>query len=372
MKTILVIEDEQILREPICDLLQAEGFNVIGAALGRQGIQLAEAQPPDLILCDVTLPDVDGYSILATLQQNPLTRTIPFIFLTARGARADLRRGMNLGADDYLVKPCSAEDLLGAITSRFNRQEALLTQSQQQLDALRNNIASSLPHELHTPLNGILLFAEILIDEYASIDRNEILEVAKGIHHSATRLYRLIQNFLCYAQLEVAANDPERCAALCQGETSYGDARIAEVATRIAIQADREADLVLKLQNGSLRMSDTRLQKIMEELIDNAFKFSQPGTPVQVTSEVSEQVVIVHIADQGRGMTAEQIASLGAYMQFDRRFYEQQGAGLGLIIAKRMLELHGGQLSIESIPGQQTTIHVTIPQAKSKQAWSAA
>jgi two-component system, sensor histidine kinase and response regulator len=364
MKTILIIEDEPAIRESICDLLEIEGFSVIDTELGYQGMQIAEERLPDLIICDVNLPDTDGYHILAELQNSPAAKAIPFIFLTAKGTKADLRHGMNLGADDYLVKPCTAEELLGAVATRMERQEALRVRSQHQLNVLRNNIAHFLPHELHTPLNGILLFSEILVDEHSSIARDDILEIAQGIHGSANRLYRLTQNFLCYAQLELAAHDPERRAALCMGETSFGDVRISEIAMRLAKQVDREADLSLKLQTASLAIADSQLQKIMEELIENAFKFSDPGSLVEITGTKTKQGFAVSIVDRGRGMTAEQIASLGAYMQFDRRFYEQQGSGLGLIIAKRMVELQGGQLLIDSIPGQQTLVQAIFPLAQ--------
>jgi len=373
MKTILVIEDDPTIRESICDLLEIEGFGVISADLGNKGIQIAQACLPDLILCDVNMPDVDGYSVLSALRQSSIAKTIPFIFLTANGTKSDLRQGMNLGADDYLVKPCTAEELLEAIASRFARYELFRAQSQEQLETLRNNIALSLPHELHTPLNGILLFSEILMGDYETIDRSEILDIAEGIHSSAERLYRLIQNFLCYAQLEMAAHDPDRRAALCAGATFSGEVQIADIATRLAQQENRAADLSLKLQKANLRMSDLRLQKIMEELIDNAFKFSKPGTTVEISSHLIEQNCVVQITDFGRGMTPEQIANLGAYMQFDRRFYEQQGSGLGLIIAKRMLELHGGELAIDSVVGQQTTIQATIPLAElGTEKWFAA
>jgi two-component system, sensor histidine kinase and response regulator len=361
MKTILVIEDEQTLRESISDLLEIEGFSVINADLGCKGIQMAQTRLPDLILCDVNMPDVDGYHVLSALQQNPIAKTIPFIFLTARGKKSDLRHGMNLGADDYLVKPCTAEELLESIASRFTRHDLLCNQSQEQLEELRSSITTSLPHELHTPLNNILLFSEILMDEYVSIDRSDILEIAEGIRSSANRLYQLTQNFLYYTQLEIAAHDPERRAALCAGATFNGEEQIAKIATRLAQQENRAADLSLKLQKINLRMSDMRLQKTMEELISNAFKFSKPGTPVEISSYLTEQNCVVCITDFGRGMTLEQIANLGAYMQFDRRFYEQQGAGLGLIIAKRMLELHGGQLAIDSAVDLRTTIQATIP-----------
>jgi two-component system, sensor histidine kinase and response regulator len=375
MTTILVIEDEQAIRESLCDLLEIEGFSVLDAELGTQGIDLAEKRLPDLILCDIQMPDIDGYNVLSQVRQNPQASSIPFIFLTAKGTRPDQRRGMNLGADDYLVKPCTAEEILEAIQSRIHRQEVVLSQSQQQLNALRNNIALCLPHELHTPLNGILLFAEILITEYDSIERDEVLEIAEGIHTSAHRLYHLIQNFLYYAQLEIAIHDPVKREDLCGGQTNCPKLLITEVASRIAKQADRKVDLKLQLTNANLGMADLRLQKVAEELISNAFKFSSPGSPVHITSQVTPAIgsessgsegsgsksFVISITDRGRGIAPEQIAVLGAYMQFDRRLYEQQGAGLGLIIAKRILEMHGGSLTIDSTVGEGTCIKATIP-----------
>jgi len=132
MKKILVIEDEQTVRESILDLLEAEGFSGIGGENGNVGLQLARDNHPDLILCDVQMPDLDGYSVLSNLRQATNTADIPFIFLTARGAKADIRYGMELGADDYLTKPCTATELLGAISGRLAKQAALLERHNKQ------------------------------------------------------------------------------------------------------------------------------------------------------------------------------------------------------------------------------------------------
>jgi DNA-binding NarL/FixJ family response regulator len=128
MKRILLIEDEPQMRRNILRMLELEGFTAIGAEDGVQGVASATAVRPDLILCDVTMPGMDGYNVLAKLHENPLTASIPFIFLTAKGERADLRAGMNLGADDYLVKPVAIAELLAAIDARFARAK---TQSRQ-------------------------------------------------------------------------------------------------------------------------------------------------------------------------------------------------------------------------------------------------
>jgi two-component system, OmpR family, alkaline phosphatase synthesis response regulator PhoP len=134
MKTILVIEDEKTVRESILDLLEAEGFQGIGGENGSVGVELAHDRHPDLILCDVQMPDLDGFSVLTQLRQSPTTSGIPFIFLTARTTKADIRHGMELGADDYLTKPCTAAELLGAVSGRLAKYEAMAAQYRQKAE----------------------------------------------------------------------------------------------------------------------------------------------------------------------------------------------------------------------------------------------
>ncbi len=121
MKKILVIEDEPEMRRNLLTILKLEKFHCIGAENGRVGLQLARAERPDLILCDVMMPDTDGHSVLRELRNDPAAAGTPFIFLTAKGEKRDVRSGMNLGADDYLTKPVGKADLLAAITARFKR-----------------------------------------------------------------------------------------------------------------------------------------------------------------------------------------------------------------------------------------------------------
>jgi len=122
MTKILVIEDEESVRENILDLLEAESFEILAAANGKIGIDLAVSEVPDLILCDLMMPNIDGYEVLKKLNLQAATATIPFVFLTARTAKSDVRKGMNLGADDYLTKPFTRSELLNAVVSRLEKQ----------------------------------------------------------------------------------------------------------------------------------------------------------------------------------------------------------------------------------------------------------
>lgn len=126
---ILVIEDESLARENIALILEMEGYEPFTAANGKQGIDIALREHPGLILCDITMPEADGYTVLAAVREHEATRSTPFIFLTAKGDRGDLRRGMTLGADDYLTKPASASEILAAIRSRLDRESLRQTSS---------------------------------------------------------------------------------------------------------------------------------------------------------------------------------------------------------------------------------------------------
>jgi CheY-like chemotaxis protein len=127
MTKILVIEDEETVRENILELLDAEGFEAIAAENGRIGLSLAQQHLPDLILCDVRMPELDGYGVLSALRSKPETATIPFLFLTAKAAKTDLTMGLDLGANAYITKPFTLVELLSAIeetlqSSNSNRE----------------------------------------------------------------------------------------------------------------------------------------------------------------------------------------------------------------------------------------------------------
>jgi diguanylate cyclase len=156
MKKILVIEDNEIIRANIVELLLEQDFNAIEAKDGLIGVRLAQEEMPDLIVCDVMMPGLDGYGVLKALRQSPATQTTPFIFLTALDERADTRKGMELGADDFLIKPCKPDELLKAIATRLAKQSAIaqhfttvFLQASQELDKLAHyDNLTNLPNRL--------------------------------------------------------------------------------------------------------------------------------------------------------------------------------------------------------------------------------
>ena len=125
MTKILVIEDELPIRSKIETILEYEGYDVLGAGDGVEGVKLAQAENPDLVICDVLMPEMNGYGALSALRSNANTAAIPVIFLTAAASRADMRKGMELGADDYITKPYTVDELLTAVRTRLLRRDTI-------------------------------------------------------------------------------------------------------------------------------------------------------------------------------------------------------------------------------------------------------
>ena len=160
MTTILIIEDETAIRELISELLFLEDFEVVEAANGKEGIAIAQSVLPDLIICDVMMPEIDGHGVLQALQKNPQTVSIPFIFLTAKGTRQDVRYAMNLGADDYLIKPFANDELLEVIQIRLRKKEIINQQYIEKLAENKEKINHLLYHDVLTNLPNQLSLRE--------------------------------------------------------------------------------------------------------------------------------------------------------------------------------------------------------------------
>jgi signal transduction histidine kinase len=227
------------------------------------------------------------------------------------------------------------------------------------MDALRSSITLSLPHEFQTPLSGIIGLSELLMLQGTEIPPEEVYEYANGIHRSAKRLHRLIQNYLLYSKLLLLRSQGK--AKFTSPYPTNSQMTIGNISDRKAREYDRFDDLDLDLVEVNLAVSSDDLVKITEELVDNAFKYSQNGSKVIVSSQINGDRWILTIQDCGRGMNDEQIANVGAFMQFERRFYEQQGTGLGLSLARTLVEFYGGDIEIQSKENLGTKILIALP-----------
>ena len=149
---ILVVEDDLALLEGVRELLELTDYSVLTAANGREALDVLETQCPDLIVSDIMMPEMDGYQFHEKVSEQPELSAIPFIFLSARGEKTDIRRGKELGADDYITKPFDDEDLLVAVRAKLNRWENLRQHRDDEVADLKSKILLTLSHEFRTPL----------------------------------------------------------------------------------------------------------------------------------------------------------------------------------------------------------------------------
>ena len=359
---ILVIDDEQDYLAIISLALESVGYEVLESTNGLDGLAAAKTHKPDLILCDVNMPNMDGHTLLKTLKEEPKFSGIPFIFLTGNNGPGDIRKGMQLGADDYLTKPFSAEDLLTAVAPRLMKKQKMQKSLELQFDEIKTSIVHSLPHEFRTPLNGILGFSQILVEE-DDLPAKEVKEIGAMILRSGKRLHHLLENMVLFGQMQLWMNDQQKIAAMRQESTTLIEV-IRNVTEKQSSKHERPDALRVAAGESSVQISSSYLTKILEEIIDNALKFSEPGTPVQLTSEERGSDLCITVRDMGRGMSEEQVKNISGFRQFERGFYEQQGAGLGLSIASTLAELHGGKLSIDSKEHNGTSVNILLPLAK--------
>lgn len=365
MTKILVIEDAQDLRGDVMEMLVIEGFEVLGAENGLIGVEMTRQEHPDLVVCDIMMPELDGYQVLEKLRADPATASIPLIFLTAKTDRIYQRHGMSLGADDYITKPFLVSELIDSVRSQLRKRAELNEMADQRLNELRENIITALPHEFRTPLNTIIGFSDLLVAECNRIKPDQIADWGMNINEAAHRLYGLVENYLYYARIEVAANNPDQLLAMERAVCQHPKMVIEVQAFHRAQVMLREKDLTIDIDEvEGLAIQQDHLNKIIGEIVDNAFKFSQDDTPVRITTEVQPDAYDILVQDEGRGMSPERVETIGAYMQFDRWFHEQQGMGLGLAIVKKLLAIYRGNWWFNSEPDAGTTVRVRLKRAK--------
>ncbi len=358
---ILLVDDAEVFRQSVANLLRTRGHEVIEAVNGLEGVKLARAHLPDVIVSDIVMGQVDGYAMTVVLRQHPTTADIPLLLITGEADLKGMRKGMTLGADDYIAKPFKMDELAAALELRVHRRQALRCEVEQKLACLGSGIGTKLPGELAEPLRHLLVTSQSLAAAEPARTQEEVIALAATIHTAGVRVERLMENFFLHAQLELFGTNHVHLNALRQTLTADAGAVVAGQARRCAESADRARDLQLKIAPGSAAIAEKQLAKLVEELVGNSFLYSSAGTPVSVQCYDDGHDFLIPITDKGRGMTPEQLAGLGRSTPAAPPGGEPQVTGLGLPIARRLAELHGGKLLLTSEPGKGTTVRVSLP-----------
>lgn len=357
---VLVVEDESLMLKVTEDLLSSFGFAITGVRGGEEALAVLERTKVDVILSDVHMPGLDGFALLREVRRRPAWQDIPFIIVSGMTDRADMRMGMALGADDYVTKPYSPEDVLRTVAVRLERARRLA-----EIRVQKNEfITQTLPHELRTPLTGIIGYAELMLQlaqDGKSLSPEELADFGRAFHTSGLRLHSIVDNYLFWSRLE-AARDPSAAEAASPYIEEVNREGLAQLATKVARHYNRSQDLTVECPE-PLRFAVIMpgVHFVARHLIENALKHSLPGQPVHVRARPEGAALGLTVTDQGRGMSPEQIAQIGPGRQFDRDKFEQQGLGMGLAITQTFAQLSGGSLQLERRPGGGMVAALRLP-----------
>ncbi|MEZ0609065.1 response regulator [Fibrella sp. WM1] len=357
---ILLIEDDTQIRENIKELLTLRGFRVETANNGRDGISQAMLLSPDLILCDIMMPEINGYQVLDVIRTNRAFATTPFIFLTAKSDPTDIRSGMNLGADDYLTKPFTFQSLLHTIDSRLKREELRKSALKTQMETYRNTLTTVSAHEYNTPLTGIIGFSSILINDYQRYTLDEAVSMMTMIKLSGLRLKRSLDNSRLMNTLMSLDPTQKAYTHFSTGSTVVTHQLVESYLQAVRHRLDRSVPYELAIQSAPLGLSGENLRICLEELIDNAIKFSDQTQPIQISGAPDGALYRFTFVNKGQPFRPEFSSQIAPYQQFERGQYEQQGFGLGLAIVKKILELNQGRLVIDSPAEGETVVSIWV------------
>lgn len=359
---ILVVEDDVAMAGGICDVLELAGYDVEVAHHGQDALAAIAQRRPDLIVSDIMMPEMDGYELFKQVRANPDWVLVPFIFLTAKGQKSDIRLGKTLGAEDYLVKPFDWEDLLVAARARLARAQTLKQASQTELAELKSRILNTLSHEFRTPLTYITGYTDLLQEE--DLSPEQLRQFLKRLQSGSARLSRLVEDFLFLVSLE--AGEAQMAYTLQRDRFDEWLALSERVLARFAERVSgTDVTLSVKVEPGvpETMMHAGYVEDAVARLVDNAIKFTL-GKAGHVELSVVQRDGGVHISvtDNGIGVAEEDLPKVfQAFQQIDREMYEQQGAGVGLAIVKGVVELHGGKVEATSEVGKGSTFSIWLP-----------
>lgn len=341
---ILVIEDDAAVRQTLVDILELNGYRVTAVADGLSGFAAAKAEPPAVILTDLAMPGLGGFELIERLHAEPELRPVPVIVISARVDRASTRRGMELGADDFITKPFTEEEVLHSIAARLEKRELL-----EELDAFAHTVA----HDLRNPLSTLLGRLDLLAMKLGQADEALLRHQLEEAAISARRLNEIIDELLVLSGVRrqpVAAQPLDMAAALAEAESRL-EALFRETGAEVVARASAWPDAV-----GHAPW----VIEIWVNYLSNAAKYGGAPARIEVGAERTATGGRFWVQDRGPGLDAAAQARL--FVPFARiSTVRAKGHGLGLSIVRRIAEKLNGTAGVTSAPGQGARFWFELP-----------
>jgi len=257
---------------------------------------------------------------------------------------------MNSGADDYLSIPFKSDDILNALKTRLEKKDGI----DKKFDKVFRSISGNIPHELRTPLGSIIGFTNMMLDEFYTLEKMEMLDMLHKIKGASLRLHKTIEKFIIFSEAEVLNMDKTNNSKLLSKETEVNAFLLYSVTNEKMKVEDSTIPVNLETTYGKIQIAEDYFMIMFGELIENAIKFSFPNKAIDIYSSESESAYTLTVKNYGRGMTEEEIASMAPFNQHNRQKYEQQGNGLGLMIVSSLATFYNVGFNLISVPDQYT------------------
>jgi len=374
-KTVLVIDDSSVLRDIMREVLEDAGFNVIEAPHGRLGLERAQQLAPDIVLCDIHMPVLDGYGFVQAARAHEHLRTVPILMVTAMAEKKSMRRAMEAGADDFLSKPFTPEELVSAVTGQLARRERHEADTERSLDRLRGALLTSVPHELRTPLTNILGYSQLLIARGGRISGDQQADMHRHIHDSAQRLSRTIGRYMAWSELNAARGGGQLRSGERVDAHGLTDVLASKAFRTLVLDSlpgewaslpsnDRMlAGRLLRfdLAPAQIHCHCDDLLRVLAELISNGIKFSVPGATVSLEGRMQPGGDYhVDVRNHGPALPAQVQKVSGALIQFGREQHEQQGSGLGLALCGLLAQRNGAGVQWVRTDGAPNVVRLKL------------
>ena len=359
---VLVVDDNPLIVNVVKSLLASQDYQVFTCANGSEAIKILSEKNVDVIVCDVMMPEMDGYQLQEAVREKTDLAHIPFVFLTALGEQDEKLKGHESGADEYLTKPFEPSDLLSVVKGKILRSTYLKNIAEQKCESYRKKVIHTLSHEFRTPLVAINTGTELLIDQQERLDEQKIANLLEAIRRGGQRLEKLVNDFMLLQQIEAGISQR-------MFDNHSNTLHVTEVVKTIVNSEsdDRPRNqcnisLVDHCEGVVLRIYEPHVQDIMNRLLSNAAKFSPNEKNIEVVLYVQEKEVHIEVRDRGIGFDIAKIKeAIDVFGQIDRERLEQQGGGLGLAIANRYAVINRGRLDFDSRPGGGSTVSLILP-----------
>ncbi|MCP4154684.1 MAG: hybrid sensor histidine kinase/response regulator [bacterium] len=353
---IFIAEDIPRNLQVLCNMLTKANYKIAAAANGKKALEMIPDAKPDLVLLDVMMPEMDGFEVAESLKQNPATKEIPIIFLTAKADATDIVKGFGLGAVDYVTKPFNGAELLSRVKThlelKFAREEL------KQLSATKDKLFSIIAHDIRNPLQNSLLYSDSLENDYDRFDDEKRKKYIHKVFNSTHQISALLKNLLAWSrsQMELIVPLPE------QVDLSTLAAEAIDLAK---INADKKEITVLsRIEPGTMAFADKNMiPTVLRNLLSNSVKFTNTGGNIKIKADKKDGCVEVAVCDDGVGINEEEIAGIFRidHQKTKLGTNKEKGTGLGLILCKEFVEKNKGTIAVESTPGKGSCFKFTLP-----------